>query len=260
MQRIEQYLSPIKSLDIQQGDILFISSDIKRLLFNYYEKFGEMLPVDAVIDYFQHMVGESGTLIFPTYNWGFCRGIEWDYYKTKCETGSLGAAALKRKDFCRTQHPIYSFVVWGKDKDLLCNMTNTSSFGSDSPFAYMEYKYAKNLVIDVSLTNCWTFAHYIEQQSGIVTYRYEKKFTSLYRDKEGIESLRTYSMFVRDMDLDVVNDFDQLEEEFLQTRISKKSYIDDIPCTLINLQASVEIVLEDIIHNKARKICRYKGQ
>ena len=260
MNKVAQYLAPIQELGIKQGDVLFVSSDIKRLLFGYYEKYDEMLSVDDIIDYFQQLVGEQGTLLFPTYNWGFCRGTAWDYYKTKSKTGALGAAALKRKDFKRTQHPIYSFAVWGKDQDLLCAMTNTSSFGADSPFAYIEQHHAKNLVIDVTLTNCWTFAHYIEQQSGLITYRYEKNFTALYRDSQGVESTRTYSMFVRDLDLDVENDFDAIEEDFLRDGVSKKCMIDDIPCTLVDLQASVAPVMDDIRNNRSRKICKYKGQ
>ena len=260
MNKVAEYLAPIRELGIEKGDVLFVSSDIKRLLFGYYEKYDEMLSVDDIIAFLQQLVGEQGTLLFPTYNWGFCRGTAWDYSQTKSETGSLSVAALKRKDFKRTQHPIYSFAVWGKDQEQLCAMANTSSFGADSPFAYMEQHHAKNLVIDVSLTHCWTFAHYIEQQSGWVTYRYEKNFTAPYRDNQGVESIRTYSMFVRDLDLEVVNDFNAIEEEFLRDGVSKKCMIDDIPCTLVDLQASVAPVLYDIRNNRSRKICKFKGQ
>lgn len=260
MNTVEQFLAPIRELGIKQGDVLFVSSDIKRLLFGYYEKYDEMLSVDDIIDYFQQLVGEQGTLLFPTYNWGFCRGTAWDYYKTKCETGSLGTAALQRKDFKRTQHPIYSYAVWGKDQDLLCNMTNTSSFGADSVFAYLADKHAKNLIIDVSFTHCLTFVHYVEQNSGLVTYRYEKNFTAPYRDSQGKESTRTYSMFVRDLDLDVENDFDPMEQQLLEMEVAKRVYIDEIPITLLDMNRAVSPILDDIKYNRSRKICKFKGQ
>ena len=52
-------------------------------------------------------------------------------------SGSLGNFALKRKDFSRTQNPIYSFAVTEKDKDLICSLEHKSCFGLDSPFGYL---------------------------------------------------------------------------------------------------------------------------
>jgi len=260
MSNLETYLAPIKQLGVRQGDVLFVSSDVKRLLFGYYEHYDEMPSLNDIIDYLQQLVGTDGTLIFPTFNWDFCRGIGWDYYKTKCETGSLSAAALKRKDFRRTQHPIYSFAVWGKGQEELCRLTNTSSFGFDSPFAWMDRMHAKNMVIDVSFTNCLTFVHYVEQLSGIVTYRYEKNFAADYTDADGNISTRTYSMFVRDLDLDVANDFDAMEEQLLVEGKAQRIYIQDIPVTLLDMHASVTPMLDDIRNNRSRKLCRYQGQ
>lgn len=260
MTNLETYLVPLKQLGIQQGDALFVSSDVKRLLFSFYEQYDEMPSLNDIINYLQSLVSEQGTLIFPTYNWGFCRGTAWDYHKTKSETGSLSAAALKRKDFRRTQHPIYSFAVWGKGTDELCQLTNTSSFGSDSPFAWMDAHHAKNMVIDVSFTDCLTFVHYVEQLSGLVTYRYEKNFTADYTDADGNTTKRTYSMFVRDLDLDVENDFDAMEEQLLTNGIAQRQMICDIPVTLLEMHASVASILEDIRNNRSRKLCKYIGQ
>lgn len=260
MTNLEAYLAPIRQLGIQLGDVLFVSSDIKRLLFGYYEQYDEMPSLDDIIDYLQQLIGEEGTLIFPTYNWGFCRGTAWDYNKTKCETGSLSTAALKRKDFRRTLHPIYSFAVWGKGQEELCQLTNTSSFGFDSPFAWLDKTHAKNLIIDVSFTNCLTFVHYVEQLSGVVNYRYEKNFTADYTDAEGRTCARTYSMFVRDLDLDVENDFDSMEEQLLVDGIAQRMYINEIPITLLDMHNVVEPILADVKHNRSRKLCKYKGQ
>lgn len=257
---MEEILSILKSLGIDRGDVLFVSSDITRLFWMFQQEKNVELSVDEFIDGLQALVGESGTLIFPTYNWSFCKGETWDYHKTKCLTGSLGIKALKRSDFRRTQHPIYSFAVWGKDQDLLCSMNNVSSFGIDSPFAYFDKVHAKNLVIDVVLTHCFTFVHYVEQLSGIVTYRYEKNFTADYTDADGNTCARTYSMFVRDLDLDVDNDLDPIDKLFLEEGIAKRVFISDIPITLLDLHASVAPMLEDIRNNRSRKLCKYIGQ
>ena len=57
----------------------------------------------------------------------------------------MGKTALKRDDFKRTKHPIYSFAVWSADQELLCNMDNKDAFGDDSLFQYMVDKNVKNI-------------------------------------------------------------------------------------------------------------------
>lgn len=256
---MEKIINTIKQLGVNEGDVLFVSSDIMRLIWNI-QQVTEDISVNMIIDALQGIIGVNGTLIFPTYNWGFCKGETWNYHKTKCLTGALGLVALKRADFKRTQHPIYSFAVWGKDQDLLCAMTNTSSFGADSPFAYLEHRQAKNLVIDVPLNHCFTFVHYVEQQSGAVTYRYEKNFTAKYVDEDGHESIRTYSMFVRDLDIDVENILEPIEQQMLDEKVATRTTLYDVPITLIDLRKSRDLIMEDILNNRSRKICKYIGQ
>lgn len=91
----------------------------------------------------QTIVGAEGTLLFHTFFWSFCHGGTFDYDKTLGETGILSNRALKRLDFIRTQHPIYSFAVWGKDARYLAALNNVDAFAHDSPFEYM---YQKNAV------------------------------------------------------------------------------------------------------------------
>lgn len=260
MTDIEKYLQPFKQIGIQKGDKLFISSDIKRLAFEYYEAYDKMFDPNEFIDFLIELVGDGGTIIFPTYNWDFCHGTMWNYHKTKCETGVLGTYALKRVDFKRTLHPIYSFAVWGKDQEYLCSLTNVSSFGQDSPFAYFEESHVKNIIIDVSFTNCLTFVHYVEQKSGCVNYRFEKMFAGNYCDESGQLTFRNYSMFVRNLEMNVVNNFDVMEEQLLERHIARRIMMNDIPITFMDMSDIVAPILDDIKHNKSRKLCTYIGQ
>ena len=119
----------IEAFEIKKGDVVFISSDILRMLCLGIEL---NCPVDLnhFIDLLTDKIGPTGTLLFPTYNWDFCKGKTFDYYKTPSKTGSLGNVALKHAGFKRTRHPIYSFAVWGKDQDYLCSLKNVHSFGN----------------------------------------------------------------------------------------------------------------------------------
>jgi aminoglycoside 3-N-acetyltransferase len=168
--------------------------------------------------------------------------------------------ALKRADFKRTQHPIYSFAVWGRYQNELCQMENKDSFGVDSPFDFFNKHNVKNYIIDVSLKNCFTYAHYAEENSGVVAYRYIKNFTGGYIDEYGTESQRTYSMFVRDLNLDVINLIDPIEKDFLEQGAESIIKINSSEIKKIALQPVYDILIEDIIHNKSRKLCTYIGQ
>lgn len=259
------YLSDFNQLGVKKGDKLLVSSDITRLCVNYNRLYKERLLLDDIINKLQQLVGEEGTILFPTYNWDFCKGIVFDYFKSPCRTGALGTAALHRTDFCRTKHPIYSFAVWGKEADVLCSMANTSSFSKDSPFAWMNENHAKQLVIDVpkKTTNNglgFTFVHYVEQISGVVKYRFEKNFSAPYLDADGSLEDRTYSMLVRDYELETRNDFEPLHKDLLDLDIEKHYSINGIDYYSIDLHASVKPIMDDIINNNSRKFCIYKGQ
>ena len=101
-------------LRLHKGDNVYVTSDVKQLLYDCMQHDDDTdlnLLIQGIID----IIGENATLVFPTFNWSFCKGEAYDHHKTPCKTGSLGKIALKRGDFERTKHPIYSFGVWGKD-------------------------------------------------------------------------------------------------------------------------------------------------
>lgn len=244
-------------LNIQKGDIVMVSSDIKRLIWTTTEH-GEKFDIDVFIDTLITEIGDNGTLLFPTYNWDFCRGIAFDYCKTPPHNvGSLGKAALKRGDFRRTQHPIYSFAVWGKDKEHLYNMNNIGSFGVDSPFAYL-HKYAKALQMDVPLKQCFTFAHYVEEQVG-VPYRFLKTFTAPYIDAHGNSNIRSYNMYVRYLDMNVKIVIDPIEDELTEAGIIQRQTINGIPFTTLMFSDFYKAAKQDILENNARKLSTYDG-
>ena len=205
----------VNELCIESGDTLLIASNVEQLAWNCMQS-GVVFDFNCLINLLQEKVGQNGNILFPTYNWDFCKGIAWDYYKTKSKTGSLSQLALKRNDFVRTKHPIYSFAVWGKDADILYQMNDSNSFAGDTPFHYLCHKEkSKMLTIDVNLTNCFTFVHYVEEVDN-VPYRFLKNFTAPYIDENHNESTRTYSMYVRYLDRTVITDFTGLEKNLLE--------------------------------------------
>ncbi|MBO4903117.1 MAG: DUF4910 domain-containing protein [Lachnospiraceae bacterium] len=246
-------------LHLHKGDRIFVTSDVKQLLYDLITHEDET-DLQILIDGIIREIGEEGTLVFPTFNWAFCRGEAYDHYKTPCKTGSLGKLALARDDFKRTKHPIYSFAVWGKGQEELCAMDNHSSFGIDSPFTYMLEHGFRNLFIDKDLQHSFVFVHYVEETVGPVPYRYLKDFTADYTDDKGVTRKATYSMNVRDLDLDVENVIYAYEPEFEEKGVMERFFVNGLEYKLIELQGAFPIIAEDVRHNRSRRLCSYIGQ
>lgn len=247
-----------KQFDLVRGDKVMISSDVKRLLYECVTREDDTdmnVLLDSIID----IIGPEGTILVPTFNWDFCKGKTFDYRKTPCKTGSVGKAALKRTDFKRTPHPIYSFAVWGRDQDQICAVDHKSSFGKDSPFTYCLENNVKNIFIDVECQHSFTFVHYVEEQVGI-SYRYLKDFTAGYIDEEGKESERTYSMNVRDLDKDIFITIYPFEEDFIKAGAARRFQVNGIDFKIIEMGKVYPIIAEDVRNNRSRKLCTYTGQ
>ena len=246
-------------LRLYRGENVFVTSDVKQLLYGLMER-GDETDLNILIDGIIDIIGPEGTLVFPTFNWAFCKGTPYDHFTTPCKTGSLGKLALKRKDFSRTKHPIYSFAVWGKGTEELCAIDNKSSFGADSPFTWMMEHDFNNLFIDKDLQHSFVFVHYVEENNGPVPYRYLKDFTAEYTDESGETSVRTYSMNVRDLDMDVENRIYPYEPDFLAAGVMEEFKVNDIEYKIINLKGAYPIIAEDVRNNFSRKLCSYIGQ
>ncbi|NLG05924.1 MAG: AAC(3) family N-acetyltransferase [Clostridia bacterium] len=248
----------MNQFSFQKGDGIFLTSDVKQLLYSCIEH-DDDTDLNVLLDSLIEIIGEEGTIVIPTFNWDFCKGIDFDYAKTPCKTGSIGKIALKRSDFKRTKHPIYSFAVWGKGQEELCAMDNKSSFGADSPFTYVTKHHFKNLLIDKDCQHSFVYVHYVEEQVGI-TYRYIKDFTANYTDENRVTQKRTYSMNVRDLSKDVFITIYPLEEDFIKAGVSKRYVINEIGYKVIDLAGAYPIIADDVKNNRSRKISTYIGQ
>ena len=247
---------------LKRGDTILLSSYISRILINCKEH-GERFNPNLFFDSILEIIGEEGTLLIPTYNWDFCHGIPFEYKKTRSQTGVLGDQALKNPKFRRTKHPLYSFAVAGKDQEMLCAMTNVSSFGSDSPFSYLDHVHAKQIMMDVEHNQLWgfTYVHYVEEKvQDKITYRFQKTFKAPYIDENGIKKTKCYSMLVRNLDVNVVIDLVPLAGVLVNKGILKSILINGINYGIVDLSASTEPILKDILENKSRLFTHYEGQ
>ena len=248
----------IKSLKIKKGDIVFFTSNITSIAFDAAMN-KKAFDINLIINLLIEKIGENGTLLFPVYNWDFCAGKPFDYKNTISKTGLIGNEALKRKDFKRTKNALYSFAVWGKDKDFLCSLDPVISLGRNTVFEYLHRNNAINVVLDVAFSDHYTICHYVEQLLG-VPYRYNKYFKSDYIDEHGNVSRKTYSMSVRYLELDVQGNADALYEEFLKHGAAYEEKIGRHTISYIDIAKSIPLIEKDILENNAAMQAQFKGQ
>ena len=251
----------LKNLGITDGDVLLVASDITALLFSLKTELGIRRRTDidaalhALTDAFQNAVGKNGTLLFPVFSWSWCRGNGFDIRTTRGEVGALQNWVLaNRRDFVRTRHPIYSFMVWGKDADLLRAMDNQDSWSHASPFCYLHQHGAKHLLFNIEPYQALTFMHYIEQELD-VPYRYPKYFFGKYTDENGHTETRMYSMFVRDIGLGAGC---KIRNGWLvEKNVAEQVQWEGNMLTSVDLRKSHPVIRDDILCNRGRNTVSY---
>lgn len=204
---------------LERGDTVLVHSALSGFLRSAKER-GEDISPDDILDSLILAAGSKGTLIFPTYNFGFTKGETFDVRNTKSETGILTEIARQRKGAVRTGHPLFSFAVIGHHSEKFTGLENYSAFGIDSPFARLMQLAGKIAAIDVAGEFCMTFYHYVEEMEKAPN-RYHKVFRGRYIDAEGNESIREFNLFARNLEMNVETDVRPMEEYLWQKGLYK---------------------------------------
>lgn len=242
------YSCLLQDLNINKGDIIDVASDMASIiLFARNRKLD--FDINHMIDYLKEAVGADGTVMIRTFSWDFCKGKTFDIRTSPSKVGMLGNYAIKRDDFRRTAHPLYSWMVWGKYADELVAMDNTSAFGDATPFAFLYSHHGKQISLGNINGDSCTQLHHAEAVAK-APYRFDKKFTGEYINYQGESLVKTYSMHVRPFDVSVdVDVFDEGERyDFLfEKGIIKKKYIDGVLRTMvIDEHAMEDFVIDDL--------------
>ncbi len=252
------YLDYLKQLPIKEGEAIYIISNMSPVIY-IEKKAGRTFDLVEFINELKNIFNKNNTIIIPTFNWDFCKGLPFDYNNSKSQAGILGDYALKDKDFQRTKHPIYSYAVYGKDKEKLVANDYIDSFGDESVFHYLYYNNAAQIGIG---TNTYTAHHFIEEHffKDIIPYRYIKMFKSEYIDEFGQSSIKEYSMFVRKLELNTTVKTEPFRQELIDKGIVKVEYINNIPFYFTHVEDYCNYAKNDIANNKSRKLVYYDGR
>jgi aminoglycoside N3'-acetyltransferase len=187
----------LQSVSLKKGDGVMVHSALQFL----------GLPEGGIGIYYDALchvldIGEgTGTLVVPTFNFGFANGRPFDQAATPAEEmGVFPEYVRQQPSVRRSPHPMQSIAATGYYAKDLCDRDTSSAFDPGSAFERMVELDFKLLLLgaDVRFTS---LVHYPEQRMK-VPYRYWKEFTGQVRLIGKPPEVRTYRMFARDMTID----------------------------------------------------------
>ena len=239
------YEALMEAGQVKRGDILDVGSDLLSVMLRFRERH-EKFDANRLLDALKEAVGPEGTVLIRTFNWDFCHGVPFHYRTTPSRVGSLGNAALKRPDFKRTKHALYSWCVWGKEQEYLTEIDPVDAFGDEGIFAFLEDHNASLLRIGDVKVSCLTSLHRSEQRAKI-PMRFIKNFTGQYTGSDNICREKTYSMFVRNLSYDIRVKEEIMTENFQRKGVISQHSYEGVRIDKIDLKAAGEAIYQDIL-------------
>lgn len=212
----EQIISALESVGLKKGDGVMAHSALQFLglpeggLGIYYEALRAVLGINQ-----PGGQPSTGTLVLPTFNFGFARGEPFDQQATPAEEmGVFPEYVRQQPGVRRSPHPMQSIAAVGYYADDLASRDTSSVFDPGSVFDRMVELDFKLLLLgaDVRFTS---LVHYPEQRMK-VPYRYWKKFTGEVRLIGKPPETRTYRMFARDLTIDPLVNCSPVRELLLE--------------------------------------------
>lgn len=190
---------------IEKGDTLALEMDTMR--------FGRIAGgitktrfLEGIFEIFHHLVGPDGTLIVPTfsYSWGVDSPEKrFDVRKTPGRVGIFPEYFRRREDTYRSLDPMFSFALWGNDKEFLGGNEYKTSFGKNSLYDKIR-KFNAKLISFGLMKYDPTFSHFIEQfyHENIqeISYRFIKKFEGIVVGYDGVAREDHQYCFSRHLD------------------------------------------------------------
>ncbi len=189
--------------EVNRGDTILLHSNLRRILLKLRKLNLKKNLNETVIKSFLNLLGEEGTLIMPLFNFDFTKGKIFDINKTKSQMGVMSEEFRNNFSEIRTGHPVYSFGIFGKKKNLFKNLDNFSAYSEESPFGILKKINGKIAVIDLEDQHSMTFYHHIEEVNN-AHWRYHKIFKGDYVNIKREKSLKKYSIFVRRLDRNII--------------------------------------------------------
>jgi aminoglycoside 3-N-acetyltransferase len=202
-----------RAAGLNTGDTLLLHSSLRRAARDVVRALAGSADqaADMILASFMDDLGARGTLLLPLFNFDFTTGATFDIRATPSRMGALTEAGRRFPGAVRTGHPIYSFAVIGAEAERFRGLENFSGYGPESPFALLHAMDGRIGVLDLPDQHSMTFYHYVEESRN-APWRFHKTFKGGYIGWDGVQTQRSFGLFVRDLDRGVVTHVNPMGE------------------------------------------------
>lgn len=157
---IQDLLIAYQSLNIQQGDTLYVTGNLGRLGLIKDKTKSEIL--DIHLSTLSSLVGNSGTIIVPAHSFSLCNTtIPFNVLTTPSEMGPFTELIRQHPDAVRSMHPFSSCASIGKNSRFICLNTSQHAYGFHSPFHRMVELGAKFVSIGMPAQKNVSLVHHL---------------------------------------------------------------------------------------------------
>ena len=247
----EDIAKALDTIGVRRGDVMFSHLSLGSLgLPTGCRTSAEICSV--VHEGVRRVLGPTGTFVVPTYTYSFTDGEDYDSVTSPSKTGPFPEYFRNASGVIRSNDPIFSVAAEGPEANELIYNLPPSSFGPDCIYERMMKLGGinANFGLDIEFN---TFVHFVEEMEQ-VSYRYNKSFTSQYINDKGIENTKTYDMYVRDIENNVLAYFEPLENLFTKNDAMKKYMMDELVIREVDLYKAYNIIENDIRNNNAKSL------
>ena len=237
-QKLKNKISKLfKNLNIQKNNNIIIHSNSAGLLqFNNKKK-----VFDIFWKVLKKRIGKNGTVVFPTYNYNILNNKK-NYLVS--QVGLLSNIMLKKKEFIRTENPIFNHAIYGKLREKLKKEDTSIAFGTKESI-FQKFIDNKFKIIGFCCpVNSITILHHLEVLAG-VNYRFKKIFRFRFKKKKF-----KYNYFVGKKKINYKLKESKIRNLLIRKKIIKISTFGRFECWSINSQNLSRIILQKLKKDK----------
>lgn len=170
-------IAGLRRIGLMRGDVVFSHSNIG--FFGLPEgKRSAKNAFDLIVGAFREVLGDSGTLVVPSFTYSFAEGEVFDPDHTPSTSGTFSEMVRCHDGSYRSEDPNVSVVALGGQAEELTRNVPTNAYGPGSFFD--RFYQAGGVICNMNLDAGSTFVHYVERCMD-VPYRFDKTFKGIFR-------------------------------------------------------------------------------
>jgi len=216
----EVVIEALVKTGVEKGNVIFSHSNVG--FFGRPEgEFTQENICKTIFDAIFEVIGDSGTLIVPTFTYSFCNNQIFDIYNSPSKCGFFTEFIRKKSDAFRSEDPLISVAAIGAQAKALIRDVPENSYGEDSFFDRF-YKIGGK-ICNFNFDAGSTFIHYIERKLG-VPYRFDKTFFGQINSNKVLRESNA-TIFVRILEDGTEAKFEAFDQIATESNLYKRASI-----------------------------------